>query len=959
MTVALLPDLQGLVKLLHADLIERSQERDDVAAHLRALHADRQKQHRSAQSYEEWREEFLTQVSAAWVLACVFVRYLEDNRFLREFHLAGPDSDALRQAKDRFDAYMRGHPDDSERNYLLDLFQRMQRIKAVKDLFAPGKTALWAVEPSNAGAMKLLEFWQDIDETSGEVKRRFESARGDTRFLGDLYQDLSEETREKYALYQTPEFIEEFILDRTLEPAIAEFGFEDVRLIDPTCGSGHFLLGAFARLFPRWEQIWQETGDIKDTNRIDLVQRALNQVYGVDLNPYAVAICRFRLMIAALHACEMCDLEQAPGWKVNVAVGDSLFHGYRFDAEGERIPRQWVFTNEESREWDDPYDLEDLREVNRILAQQFHVVVGNPPYITAKDRVVSKLYRETYSTCYKKYHLSSPFTERFFGLTLATRNGDPPGYTGLIIDNAFMKRDFGIALVKYLKGVDLTHVVNTDNVPLPGHGTPTVILCGRNRRPIEPIIRAVLGIKGEFPQPEDPSESKVWRSIIEMLHHPGTQNEFITVMDMERSRLAEWPWSMGGGGTAELKDFLDASAVKRLAECVDAIGVFGMTNADEVYIADKQSFARRGVEMEFVLQLQLGDEIRDWGTTEGNYAIFPYRADGKLVELRDAPFMHRWLWPTRTTLGNRATFDKGTYFSEGLPWWKWHQVAPERLKPNLTISLAFVATNNHFVLDRGGKVYNRSAPIIKLHASAGEAEHHSLLSFLNSSVAGFWMRQVFFPKGGDQVGNKKARVRRTWWEERFEYAANGMSDFPIPKDTPGTLAQRLDSLAQKYTALHPARVVQQVLPTRGVLDEACEKAESLRQRMITLQEELDWQAYRLYGLTPEPMTYSGDVPPLNLGERAFEFIMARKIARKELETAWFERHGSTPITELPAHWPTEYRNLVERRIRLIETNKDIGLMEQPEYKRRWSLEKPKKTCARSVAPRTRSAAGSS
>jgi hypothetical protein len=140
-SAVLLPDLQRLVALLHADLILRSQERDDVAARLRALHADRHKQQRSAQSFEEWREEFLTQVAAAWVLACVFVRYLEDNRFLGDFHLAGPDEAALLQAKGNFNAFMHAHPDDAERNYLLDVFRRMQTVHAVKDLFAPGRTA--------------------------------------------------------------------------------------------------------------------------------------------------------------------------------------------------------------------------------------------------------------------------------------------------------------------------------------------------------------------------------------------------------------------------------------------------------------------------------------------------------------------------------------------------------------------------------------------------------------------------------------------------------------------------------------------------------------------------------------------------------------------------------------------------------------------------------------------------
>jgi hypothetical protein len=64
--------------------------------------------------------------------------------------------------------------------------------------------------------------------------------------------------------------------------------------------------------------------------------------------------------------------------------------------------------------------------------------------------------------------------------------------------------------------------------------------------------------------------------------------------------------------------------------------------------------------------------------------------------------------------------------------------------------------------------------------------------------------------------------------------------------------------------------------------------------------------------------------------------MARRIATGELRTAWFERHRSTPITELPAHWPPDYRAIVQRRIDIIESDPVIGLIEQPEYKRRWS-----------------------
>jgi len=111
--------------------------------------------------------------------------------------------------------------------------------------------------------------------------------------------------------------------------------------------------------------------------------------------------------------------------------------------------------------------------------------------------------------------------------------------------------------------------------------------------------------------------------------------------------------------------------------------------------------------------------------------------------------------------------------------------------------------------------------------------------------------------------------------------------------------------------------------------------------MVALQEELDWSAYRTYGLLDDSWTHCTDyvdLPTLQKGERAFEIMLARKLSRGESKTAWFRRHNSTPITDLPAHWPEAYRQIVQRRIELIESNPYIRLIEQPEYKRRWSQE---------------------
>mgnify|MGYP005612941561 FL=1 len=55
-------------------------------------------------------------------------------------------------------------------------------------------------------------------------------------------------------------------------------------------------------------------------------------------------------------------------------------------------------------------------------------------------------------------------------------------------------------------------------------------------------------------------------------------------------------------------------------------------------------------------------------------------------------------------------------------------------------------------------------------------------------------------------------------------------------------------------------------------------------------------------------------------------------------TAWFERHGSTPVTEIPDRLPDDYRDLLQRRLDAIESNPHIRLLEKPEYKRRWASE---------------------
>ena len=858
------------------------------------------------------------------------MRFLEDNALVDPPCLSGP-GDRRRRALDEHNLYFRVRPKETDREYLLHVFRAVTSLPVAGQLFDERHNPLWSFDPeilSGDAATRLLGLWQRIDPDSGGLAHDFTDPAWDTRFLGDLYQDLSESARKRYALLQTPEFVEEFILDRTLDPAIEEFGFREVRLIDPACGSGHFLLGAFRRLDALWAR--QEPG----TNPRERASRVLEQVAGVDLNPFAAAIARFRLCVAALRASEVRCLADAPAFELRVAAGDSLLHGPRPGLVGARQEYLEAVAK-------DPlghvYRTEDAEALRSILGRRYHVVVGNPPYITPKDKALNQGYRERFGSCHRKYSLAVPFTERFFDLAHAPAPGaaEPAGFVGMITANSFMKREFGRKLIEeFIPRWDLNHVVDTSGAYIPGHGTPTVILFGRHRRPVDGSVRAVMGIRGEPAIPDDAAKGLVWSAIVAQVDQPGSQGEFVSVSDVLRERFQKHPWSIGGGGAAELKESLEANSGQELRASISVVGRSTVVGEDDIWILVRASAARLRV-TEYMVNLVVGESLRDWEAFELPLVIYPYQSLGGPPVNAGTYLTTHYLWPYRTLLAARSVFGKDLADMER-PWYEHLEHYREKLRRPLSIAFAFVATHNHFVLDRGGNLFNRSAPVIKLPAKATEDDHLGLLGLLNSSTACFWMKQVFHNKGIRGIGGGLTTEE---WEQFYEFDGTKLQTLPVPDARPLNLARELDTLARARTDTLPAEVIERSAPSAAFVRAARNQARRIIEQLIALQEELDWSCYQLYGVTEDDLCAPrGLAPAIRLGERAFEIVLARRIAAGEVETKWFERHDSTAITEIPEHWPAAYRALVRRRIEAIENNASVALIEQPEYKRRWNDE---------------------
>lgn len=144
----------------------------------------------------------------------------------------------------------------------------------------------------------------------------------------------------------TPPFLVNFILDEVLP--LSQRTPETFRLLDPACGSGVFLVGAFKRIVHRWRR----DHDFRAPD-VETLQRLLRQhIFGIDLEGEAIRLTLFSLSVA------LCDfLEPRVIW-------DEL----HFDHLQENLRKGDFFAHFRQGYWDD--------------TSGFDLIVGNPPFIS-------------------------------------------------------------------------------------------------------------------------------------------------------------------------------------------------------------------------------------------------------------------------------------------------------------------------------------------------------------------------------------------------------------------------------------------------------------------------------------------------------------------------------------------------------------------------------------------------
>jgi len=362
------------------------------------------------------------------------------------------------------------------------------------------------------------EFSFDIeDKTSEEIIKGinsidFSNKNINAHIIGEVYEDYLGELlkatktkvkvdesgatkkRKTQGIFYTPQEIVDFIIRSTLAPKLKRCktikDIEKIKVIDPACGSGSFLIKAYDYFYDAYKSLEvKKKGSSSLFFEFEVRKKILTQnIFGVDLDERAVEIAKLNLFLKALDGLTISDLPQQkvlPNLSLNIQCGNSLIFGndpenISFKTEEQLDLFDYSFIEKSDLKKlvelkNDFFEENDLikresllhkinvakttieREYNRPLTQYFpdiesikpfnyHIkfcevfdkggfdcVIGNPPWSAKINNTLNRFISERYDLAAKNLNIFSPF------LLLSMRLIKEDGIIGLLIPKVFIK----------------------------------------------------------------------------------------------------------------------------------------------------------------------------------------------------------------------------------------------------------------------------------------------------------------------------------------------------------------------------------------------------------------------------------------------------------------------------------------------------------------------------------------
>jgi hypothetical protein len=631
------------------------------------------------------------------------------------------------------------------------------------------------------------------------------------------------EVKKAGGVYYTPTYIVDYIVQQTVGKLVAGKTVAEVSqvtILDPACGSGSFLLGAYQFLLDghleqylttpdKWTKgkkprLYQARGGTWKLTTTERKRILLTHLYGVDIDQQAVEVTKLSLLLKVLED-EQSVISQLslfrepvlPDLENNIKCGNSLI-GSDFYAG-----QQPGFLDEETLYRVNTFDWEKgFAAVTP--AGGFDAVIGNPPYVRQERLSESKSYFQDH---YQVYHGMADLYVYFLekGLSLLNENG----LFGMIVSNKWLRANYGKPLRQWLTQQHLVELTDFGDLPVfyPATTYPCILLIQKSEP--APTWRVTQVKTLEFEELSEYVKPHRYEVAIQSLKEDG--------------------WSLANYPAQALLEKLRQVGVP-LGEYVNGQIYRGiLTGLNEAFVIDAKTreklIAKEAQSVELIKPFLLGRDIKRYQPL--NCTQYLILLPKGWTRLTSGGQRNAWKWLQHhysaiTTHLKRFAERAQPRRDQGEHWWELRacDYYQEFGKPKIV--WGNLCKQPPFTFDYSGHYVNAPAVLMPVNDLA-------LLGLLNSKLLWWFLRNLAAERQGGFIEAKPVYVEQLPISSHFHSPTNQASHNHLVH----LVTQILDLNKRLATALDPhGKTV-------------------LKRQIAAIDEEIDRVVYGLYNLTPE------------------------------------------------------------------------------------------------------------